>query len=503
MKKTIYMSERNTPMTCGTLYIFNKDGFLAEEVIEDTVSIGRYIPESTADITINCKIISKKQGIIKKGEGFFIYEDTNKSNGTFINGKKYGTDSPEGRTKKVLNDGDILRIDQSNLQKMHPLAIAMIFFSGCQDYKWHELLIDGQSEIEIGRNVSKKRGLSFNDENTSKKHVSFIKGVKHWKVIDHNSTNGVYVNNERIQQPEILNPMDTVRIANTTFLFLSDKILYNNEEKKNEELSINIKERSVGILFRKKKLLEDIHLSIQSGELILILGGSGAGKTTFMNAVMGYEKARGKILHEGVDLYREYSKIKSEIGYVPQKMLLRSDDEVYHTLLDVAEMRMDGYTKKECQQRVEEVLETLGLQSEKKKLVKKLSGGQMRRLAIGVELISDPNLFFLDEPDSGLDGTMAISLMKNLRVIADDGKIVLVITHQPNRVANLFDKVIVLAKSSVTEGGKLAFYGTVPEAYEFFNCNTLEDITKRINKKDEGGEDKADYYINKFKYREE
>ena len=74
-----------------------------------------------------------------------------------------------------------------------------------------------------------------------------------------------------------------------------------------------------------------------------------------------------------------------------------------------------------------------------------------------MEFIADPSLFFLDEPDSGLDGIMARSLMQNLRTIADRGKIVMVITHGPDRAAELFDKVIVLAKSVQDNCGHLAF----------------------------------------------
>lgn len=503
MKKTIYQPINNEPMSCGTLYIFNKHGFLSEEYIEDTVTIGRYYPDTTSDITIDSQLVSKKQGIIKKNETTFSYEDVNETNGTFINGKKYGVTSAEGRTEKVLKSGDVLRIDQSNLQKMHPLAIVMIFFAGATDYHWHELPLEDRTVIEIGRSVSSKKGLAFDDDTTSKKHASFVKGLHHWQIIDNNSTNGVYLNNERIQQPEILNPMDAVRIANTTFLFLGNKILYNNEEKQEDELTIHIKKRSVGHFFNRKVLLEDIQLTVHSGEMILILGNSGAGKTTLMNAIMGYEKAKGKISHDGFDLYRDYHKLKGEIGFVPQDLRIRVDDNVYHTLIDAAESKMATYTKEDCLNRVEEILTTLGLQSERKTLVKKLSGGQQRRLAIGIELLSDPSLFFLDEPDSGLDGTNATSLMNNLRVIADDGKIVIVISHQPNRIAELFDKVIVIAKGETTQGGTLAFYGTVPETYEFFNCSNLEDVTKRINPKEVGGDGMADDYIKLFRERGE
>ena len=124
--------------------------------------------------------------------------------------------------------------------------------------------------------------------------------------------------------------------------------------------------------------------------------------------------------------------------------------------------------------------------------------GEKKRLSIAVEYIADPSLFFLDEPDSGLDGVMSRALMNNLRHIADEGKIVMVISHGPDRAADLFDKVILLAKSVQDNCGHLAFFGSVSEAYEFFDTNTLEGVVRRINREDEGGDGMSDYYIKKY-----
>ena len=140
----------------------------------------------------------------------------------------------------------------------------------------------------------------------------------------------------------------------------------------------------------------------------------------------------------------------------------------------------------------------MGLTNEADELVSKLSGGQRKRLSIAVELISDPGLFFLDEPDSGLDGNMARNLMEELREIAEKGKIVLVISHSPDRAADLFDKVIVLAKSEADNIGHLAYYGSVGNAFRFFGTESLEEIVKKVNRKDEGGDGQADDFIRSF-----
>ena len=100
--------------------------------------------------------------------------------------------------------------------------------------------------------------------------------------------------------------------------------------------------------------------------------------------------------------------------------------------------------------------------------------------------------------DSGLDDIMGRGLMENLRSIADKGKIVMVITHSPERAGDLFDKVIVLAKSTKDNCGHLAFFGSPKEALAFFGVDAYKGIVKKINRADENGEGLADYFIEKF-----
>ena len=218
---------------------------------------------------------------------------------------------------------------------------------------------------------------------------------------------------------------------------------------------------------------------------------------------MGYEKAQGKIVYNQTDIYAEYEKMKYEIGYVPQQDLLRMNDTVYNTLLNAAEMRLPArLSPAEFDVRVRQTMHLLCLERERDSLVGKLSGGQRKRLSIAVEYIGDPALFFLDEPDSGLDGTMARALMENLRTIADKGKIVIVISHSPDRAFNLFDKVIVLAKGTRDNCGHLVYYGSPKDACAYFETRNLEEIVKRINRRDEGGDGLADEYIRRYAQKE-
>ena len=267
-------------------------------------------------------------------------------------------------------------------------------------------------------------------------------------------------------------------------------------------LTVNLEERSATEFFRKKLLLRDIHMAIPQGHMVLLLGGSGAGKTTYLNAINGYEPAKAEVLLNGTNMYKHYKKMQYEVGFVPQSEMMRGKDTVLNTLLDAAKLRLPKEVSSEQRKaRVNEVMEIFGLLPVKNNLVEKLSGGQKKRLSISTEFISNPSLFILDEPDSGLDGVMARELFEQLRKIADTGKIVIVITHTPDRVIDLFDDVIVLAKDSARTG-RLAYYGSIEDARKFFQRGTMEQIVKSVNRKEEGGDGLADEFVMKYAKKE-
>lgn len=266
----------------------------------------------------------------------------------------------------------------------------------------------------------------------------------------------------------------------------------------NEGLSINIRERTVKDSGKKRYLLKDIALNIPNQSLVLLLGGSGAGKTTMVNAVIGYEKADATILLNGKDVYKDYNSVKYKMGFVPQQNLIRGKDTVIHTVNDSADLKIPkNVPQNERNEKISEVMDLLGLAAGQEGLVSKKSGGQLRRICIAMELVADPELFVLDEPDSGLDGVISREIFTKLRQIADEGRIVIVITHTPDRVIDLFDKVIVLGRDS-GRVGRLAFYGSPQEAREFFGRDTMEQIVMSVNSKDEGGDGLADEFIEKF-----
>ena len=501
-KTTLY---RETYNETAKLIIIPSNGDVKEVLLTDSCVIGRESASSNAEIQVDSSIASRRHGEFTVSDDKYYYRDLDSLNGTFINGIFYGKDAIQAMVR--LENGDIIRIDKKGTGR-HKDSLVIIFVrSYPQESKWEPLKLTNEVfEVNIGRAPS-SGGLFLDNKMVSKNHATFFRWANGWAIDDHASVNGVYVNNIRITEPVTLGQLDVVRIADMHFILCGISLLYqhinsgnrNPQKPDGASLVISIIERNVWQRFKKMTLLQNINLTIGSGEMVMILGGSGAGKTTFMNAVMGYEKADGKILHGETDIYKEYDLMKYEIGFVPQQDLLRGSDTVYDTLRNAAEMKMSrNISNEQKAKRIAEVLELLGLQREKNSLVSKLSGGQRKRLSIAVEYISDPSLFFLDEPDSGLDGIMARSLNENLRTIADDGKIVMVITHSPDRIADLYNKVIVLAKSTEDNCGYLAFYGSIQDAFDFFETDSLEGVVKKINRPDEGGDGKSDFYIKKF-----
>jgi len=488
--------------------------------VDGELKIGRrrfFKFKNETKIYLEYPLLAKDQGKLIHLLGEWHYINLTDQNTTTIDDEELPL-----KGDRILKNGDIIRIKRGSDML---IFVFLMKFSG--ELEWKRVFLDREQKIyHIYSHVSEyekagessassdsgaeaespdKPGAEKNEAPDPGAHHAILRYTDgYWQVEDTNTKRGVYVNQNRIDGYKLLKLYDIINIGNTHFVFYGDYIAYNLETFRDNDLEIHIKERSVRGFFKRQILLKDINLRIEPGNMVLILGGSGAGKTTFINAVTGYEKANAAIRQGDVDVYDDYEKMKYRIGMVPQQDLLRGDDTVIMTLSNAAEMRMPTTSDlNERKERVNELLRLFGLENVRGELVDKLSGGQRKRLSIATEFVANPSIFILDEPDSGLDGVMARDLMKQLRNIADQNKIVMVITHTPDRVIDMFDKVIVLAKDS-NQTGQLAFYGTVDEAKKFFNRETMEDIILTVNSEGEGGEGQADIYIRKFqRLREE
>ena len=222
---------------------------------------------------------------------------------------------------------------------------------------------------------------------------------------------------------------------------------------------------------KPKKILSELTLSIERGEFIAIVGCSGAGKTTLMNILSGYNKpSKGSVYVEGLDLLKEEEYFKGKIAYVPQEEILDQTLTLYKSLEYSLKLRIKNVSKKEIKKTISYVLKTLELSHVKNTMIKNLSGGEKKRASIATEMLSDPNLFLLDEPTSGLDANIEKKIMLKLREIADTGKTIIMTAHTVSNL-HLCDKIMFMG----TEG-RICYFGSYKDIFKYFNVKEFVDI---------------------------
>ncbi|KAJ1949570.1 hypothetical protein FBU59_001083 [Linderina macrospora] len=209
-----------------------------------------------------------------------------------------------------------------------------------------------------------------------------------------------------------------------------------------------------------------------AGETIAIIGSSGAGKTTLLNALSGrIEGGRlsGSILYRGAK--RHPGSFKRTTAYVQQDDLMHPLLTVHETLTYAAKLRLPNsqYSEQEKQERVQSVMRQLRLDGAKNTPIgdaktRGVSGGERKRVSVGMELLTSPRLLFLDEPTSGLDSNSSELVVELVKGISKDRGIATLMTiHQPSaRIFNLFDKVILLSQ------GRVVYFGPVSESIQYF-----------------------------------
>ncbi|KAJ4848131.1 hypothetical protein Tsubulata_034830 [Turnera subulata] len=234
-------------------------------------------------------------------------------------------------------------------------------------------------------------------------------------------------------------------------------------EFKGLSYSVTKKQKKDGVWITKEAhLLNDISGQAARGEIMAIMGPSGAGKSTFLDAIAGRiakGSLEGSVRIDGRAVSTSYMKMIS--SYVMQDDQLFPMLTVFETFMFAAEVRLPpSISRAEKRKRVYELLDQLGLTSTAHTYIgdegrRGVSGGERRRVSIGIDIIHKPSLLFLDEPTSGLDSTSAYSVVEKVKEIAKGGSIVLMTIHQPSfRIQMLLDRITVLAR------GRLIYMGS-------------------------------------------
>jgi ABC-type multidrug transport system ATPase subunit len=229
--------------------------------------------------------------------------------------------------------------------------------------------------------------------------------------------------------------------------------------------------------------LDSVSFDVEEGELVGILGQSGCGKSTLLKALSTVTiPTGGRVTINNKNLYNNVNYFSPHIGYVPQDELLFHDLTVYENLFYRGSLLAPKISREHLDKKIDNILQQINLVHKRDSRVgnpktKLLSGGERKRLNLGLELLSEPSLIICDEPTSGLsfsDADQIITILKNL---TDQGKIVILTIHQPNsRIYGKFDKVLLM-----DTGGIEVFYGVPAQSFTYFNAE-LKKIS--INKED-------------------
>ncbi len=260
---------------------------------------------------------------------------------------------------------------------------------------------------------------------------------------------------------------DTIRIDVGQFLRcdFSERII---EEERN--IIRNLEVVDINHRFSNSDVgLEGISYSLHRGELVCVMGASGSGKSTLMRVLGGQlQPSRGQILLNGQSLYENLDALKRYVTYIPQDDAFDEHLTIAENLHFAAAIRSPHLSRRDRTRRLEAKLIELGLSERRDSIVgspvkKLLSGGERKRLNIGLDMIGNADVYLFDEPTSGLSSKDSEHVIEIIRGMAHN-KIIVVTIHQPSsKIFQMFHKAILLDK-----GGRLVFFGTPTDMLRYF-----------------------------------
>ena len=417
-----------------------------------SVTVGRV---ADSGVVIDDPRVSRRHLRLFIDDGHWVVEDSDSSYGTYVDGERLARLTLERVTTLRLgdpDDGPWLRLSPAD-----PAPVATTSETG-------------RATVTIGRSPSSD--ILLDDPLVSRHHAELRPAAGGWSIADLGSFNGTYVNGARVSEARLV-PLDLVGIGGTQLRFSGSRLepMTEGDDIALAAVGLTVTSRAGAVL------LEDVGFTLQRGSLLAVVGPSGAGKSTLLAALTGLRPApRGSVFVDGRDLYAEYDTLRQRIGFVPQDDVVHPELTVEQSLEYAAALRFaPDVSRAERRARVEETMGELGLLQRRNLAVKKLSGGQRKRVSVALELLTKPALLLLDEPASGLDPGLERSLMELLRALADGGRTIVVVTHSTESL-NLCDRALFLAP-----GGRAAFYGPPQLAISYFGRADYQEVFRDLS----------------------
>ncbi len=256
--------------------------------------------------------------------------------------------------------------------------------------------------------------------------------------------------------------IDTGQILRCDF---SERII---EEERN--IIRHLEVRDLSLRFKTGDVaLDGMSFAVTRGEMVCVMGASGSGKSTLLKTICGQgQPTNGSVLLNGQSLYNSLETLRGYVAYVPQDDAFDEHLTILENLDYAAAIRSPHLSAKDRLRRIDSKLIELGLSERRDSVVgssvkKHLSGGERKRLNIGLDMISSADVYLFDEPTSGLSSKDSEHVIEIIRSLSHN-KIVLVTIHTPtSKIFQMFNKAILLDK-----GGRLVFFGTPQETLQYF-----------------------------------
>ena len=426
------------------------------------------------DVVLPVEYVSGYHGRLERIGADWRYTDLGSTNGTYVNGQRV--------QEATLRDGDILRIGDPQGNSVG-LTFRAPVAAGAPAPPQGTILMGAAAlgmkpSLIIGRNPQADIHLAA--PTVSWQHARLDRTAQGHVLTDLNSTNGTFVNGQRVMRPCALKQGDVVQIGPFRLVYEATGFQQYTAAHGMRLDGVGLT-REVGRGARKKRILDNVNVSIHPREFVALVGASGAGKTTLLMALNGFVRAdRGQVLVNGEDLYQHFDLYRTLVGYVPQEDIIHKDLTVAGALRYAARLRLPPDTSgQEIEERIGQVLQQVGMLEQKDQVISSLSGGQRKRVNIAVELLAEPRLFFLDEPTSGLDPGLEKMMMHTLRHLADGGRTVVLVTHATANIAQC-DHVCFMSQ------GRVVYFGPPAEALGFFGVTSgdFADIYARLDAPD-------------------
>jgi ABC transport system ATP-binding/permease protein len=446
--------------------------------------IGR---DDRAEIPLADARVSWDHAVIRAEGPVWVLEDRGSRNGTFLGSERITRleiTSPYIVHFGHPEDGPVLRFELAAPEQRPPAPGPVHGFdSQPMDTTFMPgVLRDPTSRVRIASKVMKigrrpDNDIVVSDLGVSKQHAELrTSPTGRMQIIDLGSHNGTFLNGTRINQAE-LKDGDILAIGHATFRLVGGELIeYLDDGRATfeaHELQVVVHDGG-----KDKVLLDGITFPLAERSMMAVIGPAGAGKSTLLNALTGKRPATtGSVFYDFRDLYENYDELRQRIGLVPQESVTHDQLTAKTALGYQAELRFPPDAgEQERSQRVGEVLDELSMTRHADTRIDRLSGGQKKRVNIGMELLTRPSLLFLDEPTSPLDPHLKRDMFTQMRKMADKtadkGQSVIVITHDvESKLIDQCDRLIVLQP-----GGKMAYFGPPGDGLRYFGRDDWADV---------------------------